>query len=337
MQIIDERCTKMSIEDNIFKKYKVIKEKLEPYGFIKENDKYKFSKKFMKNKFEAVIYIDSNNKISGKVIDLEFNEEYATFRIKDVEGEFVNLVKKEYVKILQNIADNCMEKECFIFPQSNIICMYIKDEYGIDPEFMWDTNPGYGVFKNSNNKWFGIIMNIEKNKIIPNCNNEEIEVLDLKLDDKVEKYLKIKGFYPAYHMNKKSWISIILDGSVSTEIIEKLVETSYNNLNDIMNKKYYKEVFEYLTKIPKGNVVTYKQIAEHLGNKKLARVVGNILHKNPDGDKYPCFKVVNSQGELTDAFAFNGIEEQKRRLENDGVKVANYKVDLDMYQWKEKK
>ena len=65
--------------------------------------------------------------------------------------------------------------------------------------------------------------------------------------------------------------------------------------------------------------------------------VGNILHKNPDGDKYPCFKVVNSQGELTDAFAFNGIEEQKRRLENDGVKVANYKVDLDMYQWKEKK
>ena len=94
-------------------------------------------------------------------------------------------------------------------------------------------------------------------------------------------------------------------------------------------------MFEYLTRIPKGKVVTYKQIAEHLGNKKLARVVGNILHKNPDGDKYPCFKVVNSQGELTDAFAFNGIEEQKRRLEDD-VKVVDYKVDLNTYQWKEK-
>ena len=331
----------MSIEDNFFKKYKVIKEKLEPYGFIKEIDKYKFSKKFMENKFEALIYIDSNNKISGKVIDLEFNEEYTSFRIKDVEGEFVNLVKKEYMEILQNIADNCMEKQCFIFPQSNIICKYIKDEYGIDPEFMWNTNPGYGVFKNDNNKWFGIIMNIEKNKIISNCNNDEIEVLDLKLDDEVEQYLKIKGFYPAYHMNKKSWISIILDESVSTETIEKLVKISYNNLNDIMeknimNKKYYKEVYEYLTKIPKGKVVTYKQIAEYLGNEKLARLVGNILHKNPDGDKYPCFKVVNSQGKLTDAFAFNGKDEQKRRLEDDGVKVVDYKVDLNTYQWKEK-
>ena len=130
--------------------------------------------------------------------------------------------------------------------------------------------------------------------------------------------MKIKGFYPAYHMNKKSWISIILDASVSTETIEKLVKISYNNLSDIMkknimNKKYYKEVFEYLTKIPKGKVVTYKQIAEYLGNEKLARLVGNILHKN---------------------FAFNGKDEQKRRLEDDGVKVVDYKVDLNTYQWK---
>ena len=85
-----------------------------------------------------------------------------------------------------------------------------------------------------------------------------------------------------------------------------------------------------------GKVVTYKQLAEYLGNEKLARLVGNILHKNPDGDKYPCFKVVNGQGKLTDAFAFNEKDEQKRRLEDDCVKVVDYKVDLNTYQWKEK-
>ncbi|MBQ7980243.1 MAG: MGMT family protein, partial [Oscillospiraceae bacterium] len=42
-------------------------------------------------------------------------------------------------------------------------------------------------------------------------------------------------------------------------------------------------IYEYLTTIPKGKVVTYGQIAEHLGNRHLARAVGNALHKNPDG------------------------------------------------------
>lgn len=91
------------------------------------------------------------------------------------------------------------------------------------------------------------------------------------------------------------------------------------------------KVYKYLTKIPKGKVVTYGQIAEYLGNKKLARVVGNILHNNPDENKYPCYKVVDGKGNLSKHFAFGGIEKQKERLERDGIVVNNYKVDLDKY------
>ena len=94
------------------------------------------------------------------------------------------------------------------------------------------------------------------------------------------------------------------------------------------------KAYEFLKTIPKGNVVTYGQIAEYLGNKRLARVVGNILHSNPDGDKYPCYKVVDSKGNLSKGYAFGGIERQKERLENDGITVKNYKVDLDKYQMK---
>lgn len=94
------------------------------------------------------------------------------------------------------------------------------------------------------------------------------------------------------------------------------------------------KAYEFLKTIPKGKVVTYGQIAEYLGNKRLARVVGNILHSNPDGDKYPCYKVVDSKGNLSKSYAFGGIERQKERLENDGITVKNYKVDLDKYQMK---
>lgn len=91
-------------------------------------------------------------------------------------------------------------------------------------------------------------------------------------------------------------------------------------------------VYEYLTKIPKGKVVTYGQIAEYLGDKKLARTVGNILHSNPDGEKYPCYKVVNAKGKLSLKYVFGGIEEQRKRLEKDGIVVEHNQVDLEEYQ-----
>lgn len=91
------------------------------------------------------------------------------------------------------------------------------------------------------------------------------------------------------------------------------------------------KVYNFLTTIPKGKVVTYGQIAEYLGNKKLARHIGNILHTNPNENKYPCYKVVNSKGELSKNFAFGGIEKQQQKLEKDGITVINYKVDLDKY------
>ena len=98
--------------------------------------------------------------------------------------------------------------------------------------------------------------------------------------------------------------------------------------------KYADEVYAILDKIPKGKVVTYKQIATMLGNKNLARVVGNVLHKNPLPLIHPCYKVVNSKGELAKNFGYGGIEKQKEMLINDGIEVIEYKVNLNKYRWK---
>ncbi len=91
------------------------------------------------------------------------------------------------------------------------------------------------------------------------------------------------------------------------------------------------KVYELLLMIPCGKVITYGDLAELLGNKTWARAVGNALHSNPDGEKYPCYRVVNSKGKLSHNYAFGGIEAQKRRLENDGIVVENGKVDLVRY------
>lgn len=100
-----------------------------------------------------------------------------------------------------------------------------------------------------------------------------------------------------------------------------------------MKKIDKQEVYDFLTRIPKGKVVTYGMIGEYLGNVHFARMVGNILHENTDGEKYPCYKVVSASGKLSENYAFGGIEKQKELLEKDGIKVACNKVDLKKYKW----
>lgn len=92
------------------------------------------------------------------------------------------------------------------------------------------------------------------------------------------------------------------------------------------------KVYEFLKHVPKGRVVTYGQIAEALGNKGLARTVGNALHRNPNPEHIPCHRVVNSKGELSKAYAFGGCEAQRKRLEEDGIVFeTDGMIDLKKY------
>jgi len=91
------------------------------------------------------------------------------------------------------------------------------------------------------------------------------------------------------------------------------------------------KIYNAVRDIPKGKVATYKQIAEIAGNPKLARVVGNALHRNPDHSSIPCHRVVNAKGELSKAYAFGGIEGQKKFLQEEGVEVIDEKVDLSKH------
>ena len=134
---------------------------------------------------------------------------------------------------------------------------------------------------------------------------------------------------PAYHQNKEHWNTIILDGSIPDEDVKRMIAESYDLVTDSPSKRIY----EAVKKIPKGHVATYGQIAALAGDKKMARAVGNALHNNPDPKHVPCFRVVNSKGELSGEFAFGGAGAQERLLKEDGVEVTCGRVDLGKYGW----
>ena len=136
-----------------------------------------------------------------------------------------------------------------------------------------------------------------------------------------------KSVIAGWHQNKEHWNTIILDGSIPEKDIKTMIAESYALITDSPTKRIYKAV----KKIPKGKVATYAQIAEMAGDRKMARAVGNALHKNPDPEAIPCFRVVNSKGECSGSFAFGGLDEQANRLREDGIEVVNNKVDLEKY------
>lgn len=132
---------------------------------------------------------------------------------------------------------------------------------------------------------------------------------------------------PGWHQNKENWNTIILDGSIPRADIERMIAESYDLVTDSPTKRIY----EAVKQVPKGKVATYGRIAELAGNPKMSRAVGNALHKNPDPENIPCYRVVNAKGELAGEFAFGGSGAQQRLLEADGIEVLNGRVDLKKY------
>ena len=132
---------------------------------------------------------------------------------------------------------------------------------------------------------------------------------------------------PGWHQNKDHWNTIILDGSIPEKDIRRMIAESYDLVTDSPTKRIYAAV----RSIPKGKVATYSQIAQMAGNRKMCRAVGNALHKNPDPEGTPCYRVVNSAGHLSGAFAFGGPDVQRKLLEADGIEVIDGKVDLEKY------
>ena len=136
-----------------------------------------------------------------------------------------------------------------------------------------------------------------------------------------------KSVIPAYHQDKYHWNTVILDGSVPDEDIKRMIAESY----DLITYSPSKKIYEAVKRIPYGCVATYGQVAEMAGDRKMARAVGNALHKNPDPDNIPCYRVVNSKGELAGEFAFGGAGAQAALLIQEGIIVQNGKVDLNKY------
>lgn len=95
----------------------------------------------------------------------------------------------------------------------------------------------------------------------------------------------------------------------------------------------FQSIYNLVSKIPKGKVSTYGQIASILKIKS-PRYIGYVLHRNPNPAKIPCHRVVNFKGEVARKYAFGGAKAQKIKLQNEGIIFQNHRLDLKKYLWR---
>lgn len=217
----------IDIED-IFRYKTHNRKKLLDSGFTYLDGIYTKDVLIMGKQFAARIYVTDTGNVSFKVYETETHEEYDLVNVAGAEGGFVGDVREACEKALTDVSDKCFDTEYLKAEQTVRMMEYIEKIYTTEPEFLWEKYPDYAVFRVSENKkWFAIIMTVEKSKIdLPGSGN--IEIIDLKdLPENIEKRIDGVLFFKAYHMNKKHWYTICLDGRVSDEEIGELIDVSY--------------------------------------------------------------------------------------------------------------
>ena len=220
----------MSIEQEIFSHYLIQPEKLLFYGFEPDGQTLVYEKILPEENFKICLRFDGE--IKGKNFDLAAGEEYTNFRVESSTG-FGAEIRQKFTALLEHIRDNCCRNQYFHSAQGRRINDYIFEKYHSVPEFLWPNIPSYAAFRRSGSKkWFAVIGSVSHRKVDPvSASNRDVEVINVKVDSaEINEILSLGGYYPAFHMNKKCWVSIILDDTLSDEEIQERVKDSFHNI-----------------------------------------------------------------------------------------------------------
>lgn len=216
-----------NFQDKIINQAKLLK-----YGFIKDKNGYSFEKYINDNDFLMTVLIDENEKIQAKVIDISTSDEY-TLHLSDVavsKGAFAAKIRCEYNSVLDDILKSCYDLDNNIFKEitSKKVIKYIKSNYNDELEFLWKKSPNNAIVRRKDSaKWYAVFMTISKNKL-GFASNKIVEILNLHLKpQKAEELIMTGKYFPAYHMNKNHWISVLLDENTDYAELCKLVDESY--------------------------------------------------------------------------------------------------------------
>ena len=205
--------------------YNFSKEQLKGFGFKEEADKLVYKKEILDSNFLIEI-VFANNQLTIEVYDLEFDEVYSLFSVDSAVGETVQNIREHVEKLLSSILGLADESGKI----SLEIINYCNNKYGENHVNPFKKYPDILALVNEKNKWYALFLDVDYNKLNKNTDiTTKVKILNVKYPaNKILEIIDNKNIFPAYHMNKKYWISIVIDKNIKLETIKELIDISYS-------------------------------------------------------------------------------------------------------------
>lgn len=218
----------MADVDTLFKNRKVNPASLIPFGFIENESAYTYSTGLVGGQFEMTVTITKDGELSADVIDGVSKERYVLHRISNASGAFVGTIREEYERVLTAIVEACFEPDVFKSENARQVIQYAREKYQDELEFLWQRFSENAILRRKDNKkWYAALLVLQKKKL----GLDEagvVDIIDLRgKPDDISALVDGQKYFPGYHMNKKHWFTICLDGSVPVEEIYCRIDESF--------------------------------------------------------------------------------------------------------------
>lgn len=213
--------------DELFRRKTVDIQKAVLFGFVLSNSNYVYETDILDGSFLLEISITPDGNIDTRLTEKATCDEYVLYKT-DATGVFVGEVRKAIEAVLIQVADKCYNTETFKSAQAKEIICYVREKYGDELEFLWEKFPDNAVWRRKDNeRWYGVLLTVKASKLALD-GNAMIEILDLRIKtEDIEATVDNKRFFMGYHMNKKHWYTLLLDGSIATDEICRRIDESY--------------------------------------------------------------------------------------------------------------
>ena len=210
----------------IFRSAKIKKDSLEATGFTTtDGNTFSMNQPVSNGTFNADITLSlSEQTLTVLLFDSATGERYALFDMPNAHGAFIAALREEVQQLIDDIKSKCFEtndlKDDYI--------AWIKNQFGAEPDYPWPDDAPYSfVFRCPNEKWFALVMRI-KYRQLGLTGDEAVWVVNMKAEqDAIPTLIDRKSIFPAWHMNKKHWITVLLTAATDFEKLCGLTQKSF--------------------------------------------------------------------------------------------------------------